>query len=350
MGIARGAGFGRGKLRYPHSHDLLIGESGITHKNTSIGRMESIIKLIRPEVLVLRDVSSIEGALQILQNERKSIGLIASEEYSYWHAASQRKGTANMNPVANHCYDGVEPLTITRNEAISIPKPFVNMVAGSTPDWITGCVDKEGADLGRFNRFMVFQAEQERDVFDPDYLTPDEEQQFAMLFNQSLGGVLGVPEPIALAPQAHEWLRQWFLAGRRLLRSQPDHLRKLMERDEDQAKIQALIYAVADGRRVMSLEDVQAGAALVDWSRENKMRLFGEVEFNADQPLERRMLKWIARGGGTMTQLYRFLGRDGTREPVHRKLRALAAEGAVILSRPLDPPSREPLSLYPLPK
>lgn len=120
-----------------------------------------------------------------------------------------------------------------------------------------------------------------------------------------------------------------------------------MERDDDQVRIHALIYAVADGRRAIGVEDLQAAAALIEWSGENKLRLFAEVEFSGDQRLERRIQSFIDRGAGTMTELYRDLGTLGNREAVHRKLRAFVALGGCTLSLPLDQPSREPLRIIP---
>jgi hypothetical protein len=347
LAIARGAGYGNGKLRNPHCHDLLIGESGITHKNTSIGRTVSLIRELRKDTCILGNISSIEGVLEALVYERRSIGLIAVPEYSYLVATGQRKGTSNILPVLNDAYDGVDPLTIVRKNAPVIHAPFLNLMSGCTPAWIREYADKEGADLGRFNRCTVFHADQDRDIPNPEYLTADEQADFAWLFEGKLSEVLRQPGAVTFEPKAEEWFEQWFHDYRKRLRSLPDNLRKLMERDDDQLKIQALIYAVADGRRTANLDDFRAAAALVEWSRENKLRLFGEVELNADQRLERRMLKWIERGGGTMRELYRFLGRDGTREAVYRKLKPLVAMGEVIASRPLDQPSREALHLYP---
>jgi hypothetical protein len=347
LAIARGAGYGKGKLRYPHCHDLLIGESGITHKNTSIGRTESLTSELRKDICFLSNISSIEGVLETLVYERRSISLIAVPEYSYLVASGQRKGTSNILPVLNDAYDGVDPLTIVRKNAPVIRAPFVNLMSGCTPAWIRDYADKEGADLGRFNRCLVFHADQDRDIPNPDYLTAQELQEFARLFAGKMGEVLREPGAILFEQMAEEWFDQWFLDYRKRLRSLPDNLRKLMERDDDQVKIQALIYAVADGRRVASVDDFKPAAALVEWSRENKLRLFGEVELSADQRLERRILTWIARGGGAMTELYRFLGRDGTKEAIYRKLKPLVAMGEVMASRPLDQPSREPLYLYP---
>jgi Protein of unknown function (DUF3987) len=347
IAIARSAGVGRGKLRHPHCHDLLIGESGITHKNTSINRAASIIQIMRPEVLILSNVSSIEGVLEALHDKERSTALIASEEYSYLVATSQRRGTSNIVPVLNDMYDSKDPLTITRKSAPRIKNPFVNLVAGCTPAWIREYADREGADLGRFNRMTVFYADQDRNVFDPAHLTREEEEHFARLFADNLAkAITAPPAAISIDTEAHEWLRDWFLKSRRTLRSLADNLRKLIERDDDQLRIQSLIYAVAAGRRTINLDDVQAAAELVEWSRRNKMRLFSEIEFSAEQRLERRILKFIDRGGGTMTELYRYLGRDGARETVYRKLKIFVAEGSVRVNRPLDQTSREPLRLY----
>jgi hypothetical protein len=347
MAMARDAWYGSGQSRYPHCHDLLIGESGITHKNTSIYRAANIVRIMRPKVLVFDNVSSVEGILEQMDEARQSIGLIACGEYSYLVATCKRQGTSNIIPVLNHAYDGVDPLTITKKKAPIIHEPFLNLVAGCTPAWIGEYADKEGADLGRFNRCVVFYADQDRDIPHPEHLTRDEQEYFKRLFGEKLDIVLKQPAPIEFELPARDRFKEWFYRHRRRLRSLPDNLRKLMEREDDQVQIQAIIYAAADGRRVATVDDVDAAIALIEWSGTNKLQLFGEVEFNADQRLERRMQAFIDRGGGTLTALYRDLGNLGNREAVHRKLRAFVALGSCTLSRPLDQPSREPLVIFP---
>jgi hypothetical protein len=348
MATARSAWFGAGKPRFPHCHDLLIGESGITHKNTSIYRAAGLIKLMRPKYLVFDNVSSIEGVLERMDEARQSIALIACGEYSYFAATSKRQGTSNITPVFNDAYDGKDPLTITRKNPPIIDQPFLNLVAGCTPAWISEYVDKEGTDLGRFNRYVVFYADQDRDIPRPEHLTTEEQEEFARLFGEKLNQVITSPAPFDFEFEARVHFDEWFFRHRKRLRSLPDNLRKLLEREDDQVQIQAIIYAAADGRRVVSLRDMEASIALIEWSGDNKLQLFGEVEFNQDQRLERLMHAWIDRGGGTLTELYRYLGSLGNAEGVHRKLKAMAALGICMLSRPLDQPSREPLRIYPL--
>lgn len=347
MAIARNAWYGAGKSRYPHCHDLLIGESGITHKNTSIYRAADIIRIMRPKVRLFDNVSSIEGILEQLDEARQSVGLIACGEYSYLVATGKRQGTSNIIPVLNHAYDGVDPLTITKKKAPIIVEPFLNLMAGCTPAWIGEYADKEGADLGRFNRCVVFYAGQDRDISHPEHLTRDEQDRFARRFDESLDRVLRLPGPIEFDADAREEFDEWFIVHRRRLRSLPDNLRKLMEREDDQVQIQAIVYAAADGRRCAGIDDVKAAIALVEWSGTNKLQLFGEVEFNQDQRLERRMQAFIDRGAGPITKLYRDLGNLGNREAVYRKLRAMVALGGCTLSRALDEPSRAPLIIFP---
>jgi hypothetical protein len=345
--IARRAWYGSGKPRFPHCHDLLIGESGITHKNTSIYRAVDLIRLIRPKLLIFDNVSSIEGVLEQMDDGRESIGLIACGEYSYLVATGKRQGTSNIIPVLNHAYDGVDPLTITKKKAPIIHEPFLNLVAGCTPAWIAAYADKEGADLGRFNRCVVFYADQDRDIPHPQYPTSAELQEFARLFGENLDKVLKQPCQIEFTIDARERFVEWFHGHRRRLRSLDENLRKLLEREDDQVQIQAIIYAAADGRNIAGVEDVEAAISLIEWSGANKIKLFGEVEYNGDQRLERRMQVFIDRGGGQLKALYRDLGNLGNREAVHRKLRAFVALGSCTLSRPLDQPSREPLEIIP---
>jgi hypothetical protein len=348
MVMARSAWFGQGKPRFPHCHDLLIGESGITHKNTSIYRAANLIKLMRPKCLVFDNVSSIEGVLEQMDEARQSIGIIACGEYSYLVATSKRQGTSNIIPVLNHAYDGVDPLTVTRKKAPVIDEPFLNLVAGCTPAWISEYADKEGADLGRFNRCVVFYADQDRDIPHPEHLTAAEQEEFARLFSEKLNQVITSPAAFEFELEARAHFVEWFLKHRKRLRSLPDNLRKLLEREDDQVQIQALIYAAADGRRVIEVRDVEAAIALIEWSGTNKLQLFGEVELNQDQRLERLMQAWVNRGGGSLTELRRYLGGVGTSEAVHKKLRAMVALGHCIPSRPLEQPSKEPLRIYPL--
>jgi len=130
MVMGRRAWYSDDLPRYPHCHDLLIGESGITHKSTSINRAARMIRMMRDDVLILDNISSIEGVLEQMDEKRRSTALIAAGEYSYLVATSKRQGTSNIIPMLNHAYDGVDPLTITKKKAPIIREPFVNMVAG----------------------------------------------------------------------------------------------------------------------------------------------------------------------------------------------------------------------------
>src|SRR5689334_14385513 len=86
-------------------HDLLIGESGISHKNTSIYRVVDIIRVVRPDILIVDNVSSIEGVLEQM-SERKVRGkvishpvcLIAAGEYSYLVVSQGRQATSKIIP------------------------------------------------------------------------------------------------------------------------------------------------------------------------------------------------------------------------------------------------------------
>jgi hypothetical protein len=359
MLMGRSVGFGRGQPRFAHCHDLLIGESGLSHKGTSIHRARVVIGIARPTVLVCNNVSSIEGVLD--QMNESTIGdekvtrplcLIAASEYSYLVATSRRQGTSNILPVLNDGYDGVDPLTITRRNAPIIHGPFLNLMAGCTPEWITSYADKEGADLGRFNRCVIFYTTQDRDISDPDYLTRGECEDFANTFSanieKTLTHISNQPATVEFDEEAREYFKDWFIQFRARLRCLPDNLRKLFERDDDQVRIQAMMYAVAEGRRVAVKVEVEAAIELIEWSGKNKLKLFAEVEFNEDQRLERLMRRFLDRGGGNLKQLYSYLGsKTGSAEAVHRKLKAFAALGICALSRGIDQPSRDPLYIRP---
>jgi hypothetical protein len=347
MGMARNVWLGNMRRRFAHCHDLLIGETGITHKGTSIDRAVSIIRRIRPSILILNNISSIEGVLEQMQDLRQSTALIAAGEYSYLVATSKRQGTSNILPVLNDAYDGKNPLTITKKRAPIIDNPFVNLVAGCTPDWVAKYADEEGANLGRFNRYVVFSTEQNRDLPEPDDLSPDEEEGWARQFGETLDKLIKEPNAMEFELRAREHRNEWFFEHRRRLRSLPDNLRKLLHRADDQVNIQAMMYAMDDGQRVIELDHTRSAIALIDWSNANKLRLFGEVELTQDQRLEQRMQAFIDRGAGTIVELYRYLGRLGTREAVYRKLKAFVPQGICRLSRPLDQPSRELLRIYP---
>ena len=298
------------------------------------------------EGAALDNVSSIEGILEQLDEARQSVGLIACGEYSYLVATGKRQGTSNIIPVLNHAYDGVDPLTITKKKAPIIVEPFLNLMAGYAG--VDRRVRRQGGRrLGPLQPLRSFLRQPSRDISHPEHLTRDEQDRFARRFDESLDRVLRLPGPIEFDADAREEFDEWFIVHRRRLRSLPDNLRKLMEREDDQVQIQAIVYAAADGRRCAGIDDVKAAIALVEWSGTNKLQLFGEVEFNQDQRLERRMQAFIDRGAGPITKLYRDLGNLGNREAVYRKLRAMVALGGCTLSRALDEPSRAPLIIFP---
>lgn len=356
MLMGRSVGLGATKPRFAHCHDFLIGESGITHKNTAIYRTVDIIRTVRPELLICQNVSSIEGVLEQMAPHKvrkqvisQPIALIAAGEYSYLVAAQQRTATSNIIPILNDAYDGVDPLTITRRKAPVVYGSFLNLMTGCTPSWISTYADKEGADLGRFNRCVIFYADQNRDIPRGKHLTSLEREEFAKLFNDQIAKVAnpGQLTTLEFSPEAEKCFDEWFYKFRARLRGMPDNLRKLLERNEDQVQIQSVIYATSDGRSVIEKDDVEPAIKVIEWNQENKLRLFAEVEFSADERLERLMHAFIDRGGGTLGQMYKYLGSKRiSAEAVHKKLRSFVALGFCTLSRQLDE-SGPPLEIFP---
>jgi Primase C terminal 2 (PriCT-2)/Protein of unknown function (DUF3987) len=356
MLMERRVGFGAAKPRFPHCHDLLIGESGISHKNTSIYRTVDIIRKGRSDILICDNVSSIEGVLEQMaprgvQQIPHPTALIAAGEYSYLVAAQQRQATSNIIPILNSAYDGVDPLTITRKNAPVVRRPFLNLMTGCTPSWINSYADKEGADLGRFNRCLIFYAAQDRDIPRADHLTAVERQHFASMFCSEIDKVASQfsnqPTTIDFDADAGKFFDEWFKKYRARLRGMHDNLRKLLERDDDQVQIQSLIYAVADGRAAITKDDLEPAIALIEWNQKNKLQLFAEVEFTNDERLERLIQRFVDLGGGTLKQLYKYLGsKRVSAEAVHRKLRSFVALGFCTLSRQLDGEAG-PLEIFP---
>jgi hypothetical protein len=360
MLMNRRVGLGAAKPRFAHCHDLIVGESGITHKNTSIGRTADIVRAAAPYIRTFNNVSSIEGVLEEMAPHKSRgrllsypIAFIAAGEYSFLVASQQRQATSNLIPVLNDAYDGVDPLTVTRKRPPIVHNSFLNLMTGCTPAWIENYADKEGSDLGRFNRFFIFYAAQDRDMPRAKHLSPTERDHFAKMFSDQINKVAGnVSNQLAVvefAPGAEKTYNDWFYKFRARLRGMPENLRKLLERNEDQAQIMALIYATADGRRLIENEDIESAISLVEWNQENKFRLFAEVEFSAEERLERLLHIFIDRGGGKLKELYNYLGSKRiSAEAVHRKLRSFSALGFCELSRKLEEPG-PPLEIWPSP-
>jgi hypothetical protein len=364
MLMERKIGFG-GKPRFAHCQDFLIGPSALSHKSESIGRAASVIQAASPGVLDCRNISSVEGILDLMTEdprteEEKSgpakiraIALIAQNEYSYLVATNKRQTTSNIIPVFNDAYDGVDPLTLTRRKSPVVPHPFLNLMTGTTPDWMQSYADKEGADLGRFNRSVVFYSNQEKDIARPKHLSAQERQEWADHFKEQItkavNSCLDTPAKFLFCDSVEKRFDEWFQTFRIWLRALPDPLRKLFSRNEDHVQIQTMIYATADGRCSATLDDLEAAIAFVEWNQKNKLMLFADVEFSEDQRLERLMRAFVDHNGGTLKQLYAYLGsKGGSAEAVHRKLKSFAALGLCTLSRSLDDRSREPLIIRPL--
>jgi hypothetical protein len=171
---------------------------------------------------------------------------------------------------------------------------------------------------------------------------------FSDLIANVASAISNQPTVIDFEHDAEQRFDEWFLTFRARLRGLPDNLRKLLERDDDQVQIQSLIYAGASGRPKIVKDDLEAAIDLIEWNQKNKLQLFAEVEFSADERLERLMHMFIDRGGGTLKQLYGYLGSKRiSAEAVHRKLRSFVALGFCALSRDLDGGDSGPLEIFP---
>jgi len=150
-------GFG-GTVCWPNLYTVLVGASGISRKSTVVRMVDSMLSDVDPS-LVIRGEQSREAFLTALSNH--PVVLLPLSEFASTLSLWKREYQSGFRECVTDLYDPyIDYRRQLVNKEIVVSRPALNILAGSTFDWLRESLT--GGDLrgGFMGRFLIFPAAQ----------------------------------------------------------------------------------------------------------------------------------------------------------------------------------------------
>lgn len=175
---------------YPNFYCVLVGESGLTRKSTTIRYVRHYFnKFLEDKVQVkwTPNVSSLEGLLAYMQRDSdgETSFIHAPDEFASLLKIGQRKGTKNIISGLAELYVCPPDYGLQvkkREESIEVSKPFLSILAATTMQWLEDNLKETDIPGGFANRFIFVYGERDRIISRP----PEPSDSFERILEQQL--------------------------------------------------------------------------------------------------------------------------------------------------------------------
>lgn len=328
---------------YANFYTLLIGRSGHSRKDTTIGRALSLPMLAPPPgqplvtigapFRVVRDISSAEGLIAMLK--RNSNLLLYATEFAKVMNNATRESTRSIAPTLIEAFD--TPATIQNNTKANIEandpqearNPYVSILTGVQPRTLARLIGEEEQYSGFLNRWLLVVGGGTGPRPDP----PDFDTVAGWhLIRRAMRAIQSYPDPTLLrfSPGAVERWTDWYIA------SYPDGSRSEQEdamsvRLGTLVKKVALVYAVLDQAAEIGREHLCAAIALIDWSWSHTRGLLPTFGEHLDAKLARLIVEALKRRGPThRRKVQQLVGRSSGPGIFGRVVKDLVANGEIV--------------------
>jgi hypothetical protein len=144
----------------PNLWGLVLGDSTITRKSTSMKMAVDLITGIEPEMIVATD-GSVEGLLSALSARPNKVSVFFRDEVSgLFDSMNKRDYMSSMPETLAHLYD-VPPVYSRqlRKEPIRIESPAFVFFGGGITERVYACISEEWIESGFLPRFLVVSGE-----------------------------------------------------------------------------------------------------------------------------------------------------------------------------------------------
>ena len=196
------------KKFYPNMYTILVGPPGITHKGSAIGFGYDFLRDIK--VPVASQSITKEGL--IVQMQKRGDGthnslVVMSDEFGSFFDKSAHLMIGFLTDIYD-CKDNWEDTT-KHGGTINIEKPYLTMLAGTTPSWIADNFDHNFTDKGFAARTIFVSATRPRFLRARVTIT-DEMMQMRKDLLHDLLIIKTVKGEFIWTRHAEEWFDDWY--------------------------------------------------------------------------------------------------------------------------------------------
>lgn len=283
---------------YPNLYTCLVGPSGLARKTTAIRLGLPLLG----DSAVLTGLSSMEGLLLHL-SKRPNLVVVLEELATLWTKAKKQEYSMALIPKLAELYDCPERADLpTRKEPIAVDKPFLSILAATTPEWLEQSMDMTDIMGGAANRFMYLIGGLQHPLSMPQI---SDTKEIAREVESKLGrwkDETGVRFDADSQDLWERYYEKWYAEQT----SDDEMLRTLSIRLPEQAlKVALCIHAIEGKGDRLSWETLEMAVKFIESARAAVIALrplFGSLEI--------RVLKMIeqSRGGITRSALHRKVG------------------------------------------
>jgi len=301
--IGRRAWYFYGKPLFPNFFVVLVGETAKTKKTTAmryaLDFLENFVgRRGQNGIRILPGVSTSEGLLKALggftpgiEEEREGLRLLlAIEEFAILLRKARQESTSTLPPYLTFLYDTPSRAELpTKKSPLMVSNPYLNLLAGTTPDWLESSVKEEEVMGGFLNRFIFITGKPKGSIPVPQ--KPDPALQSEILsFLQELDQELK-PHEYRLSRTAEKFWIEFYKKWNKEVR--PGILPALLERIPEYALKTAMIYAVLKKRSVIGDDDVQKGVLFARFAEQSAWEIFAAFSLSFWGKTEAKILQLL---------------------------------------------------------
>lgn len=331
VALGRRAWFHLGTKLYPNVYLCLFGPSGEKKTTGMRGPLEN--GLIAPHVKVLKNAGSTEGMLERLTKDSHAdgvVGLIFLEEFASLLVRGNWSNSTLLE-FLTEAYDCPEVYELLYREknAVSLRRPTISLVAGSTTDWFWKNAREEHFHGGALNRIAFFSGRRKGPV--PRPRKPDATALKEL--STAVGGLSQIPVMEArLSQQAEKvWDRFYIEHEQKPL---PGLLGVATKRLTTYALKLAMVYAALERTSPeITLDQLKAAIAVALYAEACARELIDSRSTTASlvaAEKETRFINWVRNHEGeTKRHMQQTMSKYCNAEEFNRLLLALEKAGHV---------------------
>jgi hypothetical protein len=262
-----------GRTLYPNIYCLLVGGPGIG-KTDAIRDVRHFWKTI-PDIFVAPTSVTLAALVdRLYTSQRKILRPTEIPPLTTFHSlqvGATEFGTllagydASFMSTLNELYDCLETYDEARRgekkEPKVFPNPQLNIIAGTTPAWLSGTLPPTAWAEGFASRtLMAFSAE--RFKLDP-FTTIGRNEKLDAALSQDLAKIFGLWGTMMWDPEAAEMYKNWYLADMPPTPAHPKLEHYLPRRHIHFAKLLMIFSAARSDEQIIRVDDFQMAQSLI---------------------------------------------------------------------------------------
>jgi hypothetical protein len=318
---------------------LLVGPTGTGRKGSSwdyVRRLTEIADPVWEQNRTVSGLSSGEGLINAVRDAREDPNaknpdpgvtdkrvLAIQTEFAETLKVMSREGNT-LSAVIRAAWDGGKLRVLTKNDGLIATGAHVSIIGHITPEELRKQLDKTEVANGLLNRFLLVYTRMSKFLPEGGALEERTTLDFGNRVAQSLACSAHIHE-MRRHPDATELWREVYPS---LVTPRPGLIGSVTSRAAPHVLRLSCLYALLEGRDIVSLVDLKAALAFWRYSEATALFVFGEA---LGDPIQDRILNVLKQqaDGCTRTELLKLFSNNMSAQQIATALGLLYANGLV---------------------